>query len=384
MKNGYVDDRTVDAATLVRLSEYVKLVKVDAEGNELNVLRSLAPLIVDRRVGNLVVELTPIFWARAGVLVNDMIDVLCTIVASGYNGVTLARKKPVMTTLETCDDVSTLLRARPSFSQVDVWFQFDGVVDNMCEVLGEHCHSTHTLPVESFSNFEHAAMDKWFEKITRALPKTMLVKALEQRPSEADVIIDVGLNVGAFASLALELCTTCSVIGFEALPKYAAYAGERLVRRFTSGGPFRVVDRGLSNTSEHLSIYASTSANLGWNTLVAEKATADMVPIPVTLISFDAYVQAARLNVSRLRVVKIDTEGFEYKVLAGMRSTLASVCPRVPIVMEIGWGARHPHIVEERIELEYLASIGYERLGALPNGTQDVLLIANRSHPCSV
>ena len=135
----YVRDLTVDVAALVGAAERVRLVKIDAEGNELNVLRSLAPLIVERRVGNIVVEVTPVFWARAGVRVDEIIEVFCMIVNAGYVGVTLAHAGPPLTTLESCTDVTALLHAKPSFTQVDVWFALDGNVGGMCTVFGEQC-----------------------------------------------------------------------------------------------------------------------------------------------------------------------------------------------------------------------------------------------------
>jgi hypothetical protein len=137
----YVDDYTVDVAEMIPVGVIVRLAKVDAEGNELNVLRSLAPLLAQRRITNLIVEVTPLFWRSANVAVADMIEILCMIIEAGYTGVTLSRAAPPLTALETCTDVETLLRAHPAFTQVDLWFQVGGAVNHMCAILGDHCGS---------------------------------------------------------------------------------------------------------------------------------------------------------------------------------------------------------------------------------------------------
>ena len=211
--------------------------------------------------------------------------------------------------------------------------------------------------------------------------RTVFETALAHRPN-ADLVVDVGLNVGAFSVMALHVCKTCSVLGFEAVPNYAGYARERLSRAFTADGPFTVITKGLGARTETVDIFVSQSSNLGWNTLLAEKATTDMVPMHCDLIAFDGYMQVARLAASRIRVIKIDTEGAEFKVLAGMRTTLAATCPRIPIVLEIGFGDEHPFLAKELAELAFLASIGYERLTSFPKSTKDVLLVQNASFVC--
>ncbi len=151
---GYVRDRAVDVASMLGAGEYVRLVKIDAEGNELNVLRSLAPLIVEKRIGNIVVEVTPAFWQRAGVRNDDVVEMLCLLVHSGYVGITLATEKPPLTVLESCEHVRELLPLRRVFTQVDVWFQFDGSASEMCNAIGEHCHSKRNERL-NFSNPKH-------------------------------------------------------------------------------------------------------------------------------------------------------------------------------------------------------------------------------------
>lgn len=59
--------RSVDASALVGAARHVRLAKIDTEGNELAVLASLLPLAIERRLDNVVVELSYGAWPRLGV-----------------------------------------------------------------------------------------------------------------------------------------------------------------------------------------------------------------------------------------------------------------------------------------------------------------------------
>lgn len=65
-----------------------------------------------------------------------------------------------------------------------------------------------------------------------------------------------------------------------------------------------------------------------------------------------------------LALIKIDVEGSEYKVIDGMRKLLLALKKRaktMPVIMvEFGWGSRHPEYAEEIDAFTFLESLGYK------------------------
>ena len=180
----------------------------------------------------------------------------------------------------------------------------------------------------------------------------MELDARRLRLREDAVIVDLGGNVGAFSETVTANCSQCTVHVVEALPDLA-----RFVKR--NNPNFNVYNFALSSP-------ATTSADLGWNTLVSEKRTHDMSKLSVPAASFDDV-----FCFSRIDVLKIDIEGSEAACLSGMHRTLSRLPCLPDIVLEIGWGTLHPDVSQLRRELDFLSILGYPKI-TLENHTMDV------------
>ena len=57
-----------DMLTLVGLSDSsrIQLIKIDTEGNELQILEAMLPILQHWQVSNMVVEVTPMWWRHTG------------------------------------------------------------------------------------------------------------------------------------------------------------------------------------------------------------------------------------------------------------------------------------------------------------------------------
>ena len=98
----------------------------------------------------------------------------------------------------------------------------------------------------------------------------------------------------------------------------------------------------------------ATHGNLGWNTMVSQRATSGMDEIVVSVKPYgEADIAVAP------RFIKIDVEGAEHRVLAGMRRELSDFSPKPVILCEIGWGTAHPEWEQELRELRHLLGLGY-------------------------
>ena len=180
------------------------------------------------------------------------------------------------------------------------------------------------------------------------------------------VLIDIGANVGVFTEQVLEKWSGQTFL-FEPVPLYA----NRCREKFHGNANVRVENFALSDVAGQFTLWLGAQ-NLGWNTFISPMTTKEMIPVDVETIVFDQY---AELNgIQRIDVIKIDVEGAEYKVLNGMRKTLATIENKPIILCEVAWGPKlHPNWAEEVEAFEWLFENGYERIDYNVSATTDVI-----------
>src|ERR1051326_5009548 len=121
--------------------------------------------------------------------------------------------------------------------------------------------------------------------------------------------VDVGANVGNVSVAVREHDPEARIYAFEPVAEYRLRCQQRLAPG-ASGLSWALGDR-----TEMRRLWCDDK-NLGWNTMVEERAEPAMRYIDVPTGTFDAFAYLHHLE--RLDVVKIDVEGFEYAVLGGM------------------------------------------------------------------
>lgn len=191
-----------------------------------------------------------------------------------------------------------------------------------------------------------------------------------------DLVLDIGGNIGFFSLVLGELTDLRGTVHlYEPVPHLSELCAVTL-----RDAPFRAVVHpyGLAESSTRTHIYLAADGNLGWNTLVAERARG-MVEVEIEIRRFDPTSIEKPPS-----FVKIDVEGAEHRVLEGLEEALRSWSPRPVILCEIGWGSGHPHWDEELPVLRRLVDdLGYRPLGedgaeidlAAINRTTDVLFV---------
>jgi FkbM family methyltransferase len=165
-----------------------------------------------------------------------------------------------------------------------------------------------------------------------------ITRLLKRFLREGDTFIDVGANVGYVAAFGLGLVgKTGEVHAFEPVPQYF----ERLRRVQDENPSFHLHANGvaLGDKPGVATIAVTKLPNMGWNTMVPNfmnpRDVAETVEVPVTTL--DAYL--AEKHIRRLRVVKIDTEGYEFPVIRGFVKTLREIEDPPILIVEIAPGA---------------------------------------------
>jgi FkbM family methyltransferase len=128
-----------------------------------------------------------------------------------------------------------------------------------------------------------------------------------------DVFIDVGASFGWFTTLgALLVGPTGKVFAFEPSP-IASQVVEEMIKDSMHQNVIltkTAVGRATGNTS----LFLPTSRNLHSPSIL--QSDSDFVPVSVPMVALDHF--ALLKNVPKIKLVKIDVEGYEPDVLAGM------------------------------------------------------------------
>jgi FkbM family methyltransferase len=189
------------------------------------------------------------------------------------------------------------------------------------------------------------------------------------------IVLDIGSNIGMFTAGLLRIVPDARCHLFEPVKRYFDVGA----RTFASDPRVTTNNVGLSNKPEQgRMIMVDRQHNPGWNTYVIEETRGqNMQPEPTNLITLSDYCA----NMDSIDLVKIDTEGFEAYVIEGFIRKLCDMRRRglsMPhLLVEVGWGIRHPQWKYARSVYEQLFMVGYQRVPALDTltSTADVLFV---------
>lgn len=179
------------------------------------------------------------------------------------------------------------------------------------------------------------------------------VRILERLVHPGSVVFDIGANIGIFTlPLARAVGQTGTVHAFEPHPRYR----QRLLTNLALNNLRNVVvqDVALGPTAGTAVLHAATQAGSGIASLRGDYGQ-DEEQFDCRLDTLDNYVR--RHALSRVDLIKIDTEGGELPILTGATETLETHRPCVYV--EMG-GGPEPLKAQATAMFDFLTSIGYE------------------------
>ena len=146
---------------------------------------------------------------------------------------------------------------------------------------------------------------------------------LPQAGDPEGVLLEVGANIGA-CTVELLLRTNARIIAVEPSPANAFYLTRSLkwlaTRRPEMARRVIVLPVGFGDTPEHTAPLFIERTNLGNSVVGSGMAAAGAVPINVTILPLDSVFPRGTGGV---RLLKVDAQGFECRVLRGAAAALA-------------------------------------------------------------
>ncbi len=168
---------------------------------------------------------------------------------------------------------------------------------------------------------------------------------------QGETVIDVGANKGKLASqIALKVGRSGKVIAYEANPSNYAKCLELINSNKNKLAHLRFLQKGCGNKPGEMSVKSESRNNTGMDRLVCAQADSD---VKVDVVTLDTEL----CNIDRLDWIKIDTEGYELKVLEGAVEAISKFKPKMFIEFDKQNLVRYGDCVEDIISL--LAPLGY-------------------------
>lgn len=186
---------------------------------------------------------------------------------------------------------------------------------------------------------------------------------------EGDVAVDVGANVGYLTTLAAMLVgPTGHVVAFEPGPENLARLRANLALNDCTN--VTVIEKAVTNQVGDVEFFINSDDSGGnalWDPAQYpgnEKCLATPIRLTLPGTTLDAELEQLRLSP---KVIKIDTEGAEQRVLEGMRGLLASQEPRFIIAELHDFGLAKLSCSQQSLR-GFIEGMGYSTFGLTHGG----------------
>jgi FkbM family methyltransferase len=155
---------------------------------------------------------------------------------------------------------------------------------------------------------------------------------VRRRLKPGDTFVDVGAHAGYYSLLASQLVGQGGhVVSVEASPFIFELLRENLVLAADTTSHVRVINAAAAGDRGELSIHLGPAWNLGWSTTLGERGLKQEALVPTAPL--DELLTENETRAARL--FKIDVEGNEREVIAGMTRVLENCRPEAEFLLEL-------------------------------------------------
>ena len=159
------------------------------------------------------------------------------------------------------------------------------------------------------------------------LYEPLVVRVLEKFLKEGDVFIDVGANIGYLTAAGAGLVgRTGSVYSFE--PSLREFSRLQKMAALNPGYDIQCFNVACGEKESTQPMHISSA--FGWNTLVPNWMRPDVYESTseVDIVRLDEFL-LSRIDAKKIKLIKIDVEGYEYYVLKGLARIFETAKPAV-------------------------------------------------------
>lgn len=185
----------------------------------------------------------------------------------------------------------------------------------------------------------------------------VLVDTMKRILRPGDTFLDVGANIGYMSAIGAGLVgTQGQVHSFEPIPRYF----QRLQKMTEMNPEYSIFANPYAAGPENKTASANITTEVGQNTLVDHYVKDDIVRdhVDVSVIRLDEYLERKAIN--SVKLIKIDTEGYEFPVLLGLQHFFEKTNKLPAIICEVCPRA-YPLLGQKLADLaRYMTQFGYE------------------------
>ena len=175
----------------------------------------------------------------------------------------------------------------------------------------------------------------------------------------ANVILDIGGNIGTSALYYASINPTAKILSFEPHPDTFEKAVENI--ELNTFQNIELINLGLGTQQASLKLYEVDEYNPGMNRILTEEAN-----FPFKIIKVDVLDDVLfKKEIKKVDFIKIDVEGYEYAVLSGAKETLKS---NPLLFIEVNDNSLKENKSSAKELVELLITAGYSTFYRADNG----------------
>lgn len=176
---------------------------------------------------------------------------------------------------------------------------------------------------------------------------------------EDSVFIDIGANIGTVALRAASISKNGSIYAFE--PDKAHYDALNYNSQLNQFKNINIINKALGEQLKRAKLFKVDQSNKGMNRILTDRGHSEFEWVDVTTLDDEV----ERLNITKIDLIKIDVEGYEFNVLRGAKNVLKRFHPI--LIVEVIDANLKANGQSSSDVINLLSELGYEMIDLRTN-----------------